>query len=212
MVIKVVPKDFNDWVDMLKNIVFLLGVMSVSLGFVSFVGWTMYGEPFAKEWLSENLTPLDERMSAVRTEIDETEQVLTKIRQHLEFLPQPQVVEFDGRGSVDTSITYEAGGVVPVTYQLRRTSTCNTIVVVRFYNHDLSRVDTSLTRRLPATQAAITQRDQLFTVDVALPEHMRPGVYSYVPIVTPDYSDPTCLGYEDVVPPQSDRFTVREKT
>ena len=90
-----------------------------------------------------------------------------------------------------------AGGLVPITFSLRRNQTCATVIEVQFWSRQLGRIDTSLTYRLPATQAKVTSGFIDFPVDVRLPDDMMPGWYSYHPIILPACGDPIIAPFSE---------------
>lgn len=115
----------------------------------------------------------------------------------------PQVVHFLGAGKIAVP-RVKAGGRVAVTYVLRRTIDCETMIRVRFF--DYSDNTTVNAYDIPAVRSPVSPTFNAFTVRVAIPKDMEPGVYSYFPEIVPL----NCGVYGAIVPPMSDVFEVTE--
>jgi hypothetical protein len=132
---------------------------------------------------------------------------LTTLSAQFNTLPQPPIVEFNGRGSVARSGPFRRGGSVPIVYSLRRNATCPTSVEIHFIEQRGGTIATEYTSRVTGTQASVIPFFQNFTINVRLPRDMRPGIYAYEPILMPD---PSCSDGHPIAPPRSDWFEVIE--
>ncbi len=194
--------------DDVKALLYLASVVCAIIGILGFVVWRVWLEEIVTDWMSNQVEPLSEETETLGRKVVALDNTLALLSQRLSFVPSSPYLEFRGVGLVDQSIRYNPGDVVPVTYQLRRTSDCDTWVIQRFHSYELGRIDTSLTVRIIATKADITPGFIIFTADVIIPSIAREGWYSYSPILQPDAGDPRCDGFQSITPPMSDRFYV----
>ena len=139
-------------------------------------------QPRAIDFLESREKPVLDAVNDIKRDIGDLKETVISLNK--------PVIEFQGGGIVGHTGPFMAGGRVPITFSLRRNQTCATVIEVQFWSRRLGRIDTSLTYRLPSTQAKVTAGFIDFPVDVSLPDDMRPGWYSYHPIIVPNCGEP----------------------
>lgn len=168
----------RDWLQLLGAMAGVTGVVITALGW-AFIQWT--------EWrdVPERLFAMEARLAS------------------FPGAQSPELLEFRGRGII-ASPSVRAGGRIAVTYVLRRSIDCPTVIRVQFY--DFGNNTLVGAGDVPAIRSPVSQNFSAFTVRVAIPADLPPGRYSYFPEIVPQ----NCGVYGAVTPPMSDIFEVTE--
>lgn len=148
---------------------------------------------------------MNARIEGLNSRFDQVLEAVRDVEAGMNSLPREEYIDAKGGGVVvDPFRVYRPGETVQITYTLRRTLPCATIVQVRFLRDGA--IDTSLSYERPSTRVAIGLEHQPFTVSVTLPEDMPPGNYAYAPLLIPDRTE--CPREPLVVFPTSGYFRV----
>lgn len=118
---------------------------------------------------------------------------------------RPKVITFEGGGIVAFP-TVRRGSSIAVTYILRRSIDCQTVINVRFWDHQVNTIEGSGSYQIPAVRAPVSPDLSPFTVRVRIPADLPPGRYSYAPEIVPV----DCGVYGPIVAPMSQAFDVTE--
>ncbi|TRD21921.1 hypothetical protein [Palleronia caenipelagi] len=123
----------------------------------------------------------------------------------VEQMQPRELVDFRGNPVLALPGPFAPGSSVPLVYVMRKNAPCDAIVTAQFISSRTLRLDPSLTYTTPAQRAPVTDEFSAFTVEVALPEDMRAGDYSYLPQIDPV----DCPGFSRFSVPPSPVFEVR---
>lgn len=146
----------------------------------------------------------DSRLAEFRTEMSSLSTQLTRIEN---ALPDPRpFIEFKSGGHLPQTRNFKPGETVTFLYQLRRNRSCPSEVQANFWSYDLNSIASEYTYRFSAIQATPSLDFGLFSVRVRIPGDMKPGDYSYAPIIIPDAD--ACPSDTPVQVPPSEFFTV----
>lgn len=147
----------------------------------------------------------EEKLSAFRTEL---EAITTRLTQIQSSLPDPKpFVEIKGGGHLAHHEPVQPGGFLSILYLVRRNSDCPTTVLVQFWSQQANSIASEFNYEVPAQQAAPSFGFQLFPIRVRIPDNIRPGYYSYVPLLIPDRT--ICPGERSLQVEPSDFFEVK---
>lgn len=148
----------------------------------------------------------DTKLAQFRLELVDISTKLTRIEQ---ALPSPKpFVEFVGNATHEQGV-YHAGETIELLYLLRRNLACPTTVNAQFWSYESNTVASELSYQFQATQAATSIDFGLFAVRIRVPEGMKPGVYSYAPLLIP--STEACPLQSTIQVPPSLPFIVEAK-
>lgn len=151
---------------------------SVATGVIGGVIWSL-SAPHIEEYLQNRE---DRTVEAISVRTAQQLEPLKAAIALLQVETRP-VLQFNGAPILmdPPSKVHRPGGVVRIGYSLRRNEACATRLVIRFISGELSRMDTSLTYSVEATQAPVSSSFLFFVADLRLPSQMQDGFYSYAP-------------------------------
>lgn len=174
----------------------IAGVLA-AFGIIWFGLWTYVIQPQADQYIERKLSGLRDNLSTITTQLTDIKDAMPR---------QRSIIEVKGGGRLPDAGPHAPGDILPVLYLLRRNDACATEVRVQFWEARANAIATEYSYTVPAQQASPSFGFRLFSVRVRLPRPMRGGIYSYVPILSPDRSE--CPGQPDIQLEPSDFFEV----
>jgi hypothetical protein len=181
----------------LKGFFSFITAAAAAIGIIAAVLWYAV-EPRIDDWMEDRDRPLLDRLTAIEASLANIQSQITG--------KKISVIEFTGGGMVPKPGPFKPGQTVAITYLLRRNLPCATRVQARFLEGATGQIDTSLTYEFTATRAPVSREYSLFTVRLRLPDNIRPGKWSYAPLLEPK----DCQGIDNVQPPISEFFQVEK--
>lgn len=115
-------------------------------------------------------------------------------------------IEFFGNGKLIEEGPFVPGQRVGVLYMVRRNQPCASTVRVEFFSEQERGVVSQYSHEIQGVNAPVTTRPIQFPIYIDLPRNLRPGRYSYTPMMIPDREE--CPRASIVPVPPSDFFEV----
>lgn len=179
---------FGSVVQTLKTLAALCTAVATSSAFIGALIWYL-----AAPTLKPYLTAIAQ-IPEIKQRLDELE-----LR-----VPLPPVLIF-GQTAYIANPEIRAGDPLSIQYQLQRTESCTSTVIVRYYSYTLGGFDPRFTQPpRPTTRAPVTAVARPFKIVLTTPADMPPGDWAYAPEIIPGHD---CSRSEVIYPPYAD-FTV----
>lgn len=194
------PKDWNEYYRFLIQTVFIGGAL---ISFVSISVKAFFPDivaiPERVENSEKTLVRISEQLEEFSSDIEEF-----KMKLNAEL---PDVIRFNSAlGFLSSNEVYQGDSVL-FTFLMSRVISCDSKIVVRFYNPSIRSIMHSYSYTIDTQKAQVSDEFRPFTISIRIPDDLPPGDYHYNPLIR--HID--CAGYVSEQTALSQLFTVKSR-